>query len=149
VSESPVNAPLAHLRHELCTPVNHILGFAELLAEDARERRLGARLPSMERIQQGGRQLLEVIETTLGDSGAALEDSALFVLKSGLREAATGTLEAASALRRTLDERESETLADLDAIEQALYRLLAFAAQEGSLDPLESSHRAPPPNGRG
>src|ERR1035438_6862342 len=58
---------LVHLRHELRTPVNHILGYSELLIEDASERHLEAFIPAFRQIHSGGRQLLESIHTALGE----------------------------------------------------------------------------------
>ena len=51
----------AHLRHELRTPVNHILGYVELLIEDASARNLEAFIPAFQEIQSGGHRLLESI----------------------------------------------------------------------------------------
>ena len=52
---------LADLRHELRTPVNHILGYSELLIEDAAERHLEAFIPAFQQIQSGGRRLFDSI----------------------------------------------------------------------------------------
>jgi len=51
---------LAYLRHELRTPINHILGYCELLIEDAGERHLEGFVPVFQQIHNGGRQLLEL-----------------------------------------------------------------------------------------
>jgi len=58
---------LANLRHELRTPVNHILGYSELLIENAAERHLEAFIPAFQQIQSGGRQLLDSIQTALAE----------------------------------------------------------------------------------
>jgi adenylate cyclase len=121
---------LAHLRHELRTPVNHILGYSELLLESASERNLAASIPSLQRIQQGGRQLLEVIQTALTEDGGEVLDSGLLALRSRLREAAAPVLEMSSTLQETLQDGDEQTLADLDAISQALRNLLDFTVQE-------------------
>jgi signal transduction histidine kinase len=124
------NEALAHLRHELRTPVNHILGFAELLIGDANERNLSASIPNFEQIQQGGRQLLEVIQTALSDQGGPVRDADLIALKSGLRETAAQVLETSSTLQQTLQGGDPQALEDLDAISQALRSLLDFATQD-------------------
>ena len=50
---------LSKTRHDLRTPINHILGYCEMLQEDAQ---LPARFaPDLEKIHAGGRQLLALI----------------------------------------------------------------------------------------
>ena len=58
--------PLAKLRHDLRTPINHILGFSELLGEDLADR--GVRdLDDLDKVQTAARQLLKLIDTRLSD----------------------------------------------------------------------------------
>jgi DNA-binding response OmpR family regulator len=68
-------AALAALRHDLLTPVNHILGYSELLLEEAGERSLTGLLPGLEKIQGAGRELLarlsEGLASTRGEIGQA------------------------------------------------------------------------------
>lgn len=49
------------LRHDLRTPLNHIIGYCELLLEEADDRRLGAFVPDLQRIHSAGKRLLAVI----------------------------------------------------------------------------------------
>jgi len=66
VQEPAKDKPLAKLRHDLRTPINHILGFSELLGEDLADR--GVRdLDDLAKVQTAARQLLELIETRLSD----------------------------------------------------------------------------------
>jgi len=53
---------LAHLRHELRTPVNAILGYSEMLIEDAAP---GQEIPDLKKIQAAGRTLLGLINEIL------------------------------------------------------------------------------------
>ncbi len=50
---------LSKIRHDLRTPINHILGYCEMLQEDAQLPALFA--PDLEKIHAGGRQLLALI----------------------------------------------------------------------------------------
>ncbi|HRJ71516.1 MAG TPA: SpoIIE family protein phosphatase [Terrimicrobiaceae bacterium] len=59
--------PLAHLRHDLRTPINHILGYSELLEEDLADQGL-ANLDDLKKIQGAARQLLDLIGTRLSDA---------------------------------------------------------------------------------
>ena len=50
---------LSKIRHDLRTPINHILGYCEMLQED--ENLPAAFEPDLEKIHAGGRQLLALI----------------------------------------------------------------------------------------
>src|SRR5271163_2282096 len=50
---------LSKIRHDLRTPINHILGYCEMLQEDEQLPELFA--PDLEKIHAGGRQLLALI----------------------------------------------------------------------------------------
>jgi len=50
VSERLRRARLANVRQELLAPASAIMGYAELLLEEARKRELGEMLPDLERI---------------------------------------------------------------------------------------------------
>ena len=57
----PPKPQLAIIRHELRTPINHIIGYSELLAEEA-----GPQMPAsfrldLQKIQQGGQRLLALM----------------------------------------------------------------------------------------
>jgi len=67
------DALLAHLRHELRTPVNAILGYSEMLLEDEAPEQVR---PDLQRIQTAGRTLLALINEILDPSrlGGSAED---------------------------------------------------------------------------
>lgn len=50
---------LSKIRHDLRTPINHILGYCEMLQED--EALPGEFAPDLARIHAGGKQLLALI----------------------------------------------------------------------------------------
>jgi class 3 adenylate cyclase len=54
--------PRARLRHDLRTPLHQIIGYAELLADDARDRGEEASLADLERIRVAARNALDVVE---------------------------------------------------------------------------------------
>lgn len=56
------------LRHELRTPVNHIIGYSEMLIEEAEEQGYDTLIPDLERIRVAGRQLLGLIDESLDPS---------------------------------------------------------------------------------
>ena len=49
------------LKHDLRTPLNHIIGYCELLLEEADDRHLGAFASDLQRIHSAGKRLLSVI----------------------------------------------------------------------------------------
>src|SRR5688572_12062171 len=56
---------VSHVRHDLRTFVNHILGYSEMLLEIARDDGLDALIAPLEDIRQRGRTLLEAIGVAL------------------------------------------------------------------------------------
>ncbi|MDH3556061.1 MAG: SpoIIE family protein phosphatase [Deltaproteobacteria bacterium] len=72
----------AHLRHELRTPINAIIGYAEMLLEDVRHQGLKDFVSDLESIQTAGNKLLGLVTDTLNPaiSETALTDPALEAL---------------------------------------------------------------------
>jgi len=68
---------LAHFRHELRTPVNHIIGYSEMLREEAEDLGLSDFIPDLEHIRAGGDQLLGIVEALLNPSPVAVEGEGL------------------------------------------------------------------------
>lgn len=77
----PLRAPAhlagadAELRHTLRTPLNHIIGYSELLLEEARERGLEDMLADLQNIQTAGKELLtlfnQLFDPAAVDTGIA------------------------------------------------------------------------------
>lgn len=65
----PKKSSLATLRHDLRTPINHILGYSELLGEDLADQGIKD-LADLEKIQSAARQLLGLIDSRLDESSA-------------------------------------------------------------------------------
>jgi len=57
--------PIAQLRHDLRTPVNQILGYSEMLEEDAEADGHSAYVSDLKKIQSASRQLLSLINTKI------------------------------------------------------------------------------------
>jgi adenylate cyclase len=66
-SEPPRKRPLAKIRHDLRTPVNHIIGFSEILLEDAPGHVPDGFLRDLQRIHNGGETLLSLINQHLNE----------------------------------------------------------------------------------
>jgi DNA-binding response OmpR family regulator len=63
ITEDGDNQPasLANVRHTLRTPLNHIIGYSEMLLEEASERGLEAFTADLQKIHKAGKQLLGFI----------------------------------------------------------------------------------------
>jgi len=61
-------AVLKHLRHELHTPLNHIIGYSEMLIEDAVEGPLQDLQPGLRVVHDNAQQLLVLINEVLGQA---------------------------------------------------------------------------------
>jgi class 3 adenylate cyclase len=63
----PHKRPLAKIRHDLRTPVNHIIGYSEMLLEEAPTRVPQSFLLDLRRIHNGGEQLLVLVNQHFND----------------------------------------------------------------------------------
>ena len=68
---------LKKLRHDLRTPINHILGYTDMLVEDAAEIGIAAFVEPLRKIRAGGRTLLELIQSSLGEGMLAVNAEAM------------------------------------------------------------------------
>ncbi len=122
----------AHLRHEYRTSVNHILGYSELLIEDAGERHLESLIPVFRQIQQRGRELLESIQNTFSDLRPA-SDAEFRAFRINLHATALEMSRTLACLVDDFERGRRQTLADVDAISLAVRRLLALAGEKGDI----------------
>jgi len=56
---------LANMSHELRTPMNAVIGYSEMLEEEARDQGLDDMVPDLQRIRSAGRHLLKLINDVL------------------------------------------------------------------------------------
>jgi CheY-like chemotaxis protein len=79
------SAYLRTVRHDLRTPVNHIIGYSEMLLEVAVERALDTFIPDLERIHTAGRALLTLIEQGLAPLHGEARKSDMALLRHEFR----------------------------------------------------------------
>lgn len=119
-------ATLAHMRHELRTPINAILGYSEMLMEeDAPE----AAVPDLRRIREAGRQLLGLVDTILAPDKAGDAERDLDGFGARVRADLRTPINAVIGYAEMLIENEREAgrevlIADLERIHVAARRLL-------------------------
>ena len=128
---------LANMSHELRTPMNAILGYSEMLAEDAQDSGQEDFIPDLQKINKAGTHLLSLINDVLD----------LAKIESGKMEAfpehidLNGLIDEVSATAHPLMEKNNNTLAiergqdlgmayqDLTKLRQTLFNLLSNAAK--------------------
>ncbi|MBW7934653.1 MAG: protein kinase, partial [Gemmatimonadaceae bacterium] len=120
-----MNTPLdpkaaSELRHELRTPVNHIIGYAEMLREDTPDHTADA--AQLDSILGHARTVLVDINAALPPTGVATLDD-LSRLLTALGAPQAHMLEATSTLLAT--PRDAAVTADIERIAQAVQRLTA------------------------
>jgi signal transduction histidine kinase len=131
---------LATIRHDLRTPVNHILGYSEMLIEDAEESAPDI-LPALSVVRDAGRDLLQAIDDTLSDSPSG-------VTPAQFRAFSARTSAIIDAILAKCDEARSHAAApaqwgaDLDKIAGAARRFAEMAAGNMAAPQAEP---APPP----
>ena len=119
---------LAELRHDLRTPLNQIIGYGEMLLEDAADPPLTARRGPLEVVLAAAREALALINATLSAPGGAgaWEVTRLY---DALRRPQMRIVQAASDLLSTDPERHDEMFTgDLRKILAAAERLAPSAA---------------------
>jgi CheY-like chemotaxis protein len=147
---------LAELRHELRTPVNHIVGYAEMLLEDATDPALAERRAGLEATLAGARDALTMINATIGPARTEVGGDEVLTLYESLREPRGRIAEAIGKLLASPDATTDPALGeDLRRILSASERLghpptPGRASGAGPAQPAPAAATPPPgPNGTG
>ena len=131
------SAFLANMSHELRTPLNAVIGYSEMLTEEARDRGLANLLPDLDKIRSSGKHLLRLINDILDlskiEAGRMELFPELFDVPSLVREV-SGTIRPMAERRgNVLELRCQEDVhrmrADLTRVRQVLLNLLSNAAK--------------------
>ncbi|MBC8165422.1 MAG: hypothetical protein H7Y20_06075 [Bryobacteraceae bacterium] len=132
---------IRQFKHELRTPINHVLGYSELLLETAQDEGDAALLEQAAAIRDLGRSLAALIDRHLTEINGNT-DTVLEALRSTAMPFVDGILDRA----RMPAGAAAECLRDLQRIEAAIQRLCAmlscdtqFAAESEQHAPLRRS----------
>ena len=131
------SAFLANMSHELRTPMNAIIGYSEMLAEEAEELGQEGFLPDLQKIQSAGRQLLELINDVLDlskiESGKMTVYCENIEVATMIRDVETTMLpivqKNANSLTVEMPEDIGTMQSDLTKIRQTLFNLIGNAAK--------------------
>jgi signal transduction histidine kinase len=137
------NADLAELRHNLRTPVNHILGYTEMLIEDASLANQPATLDSLRQIHAAARAMLADVNQTLANRDS-VERSAIHTLSEKIGPRVQRVLGCVDGLRRD-PAIPADWKGDLQRIDVAANSMLRLLADSGAAVPGEEVVPAPEP----
>ncbi|KAM3100595.1 ATP-binding protein [Phormidesmis sp. 146-35] len=128
---------LANMSHELRTPMNAIIGYSEMLQEDAIERQQTEFLPDLQRIHAAGNHLLGLINDILDLSKIEAGKTELFVESFDVAQLIQ---EVAYTVKPLITQNHNQLIvccpeaigslnADLTKVRQVLFNLLSNAAK--------------------
>jgi signal transduction histidine kinase len=128
---------LANMSHELRTPMNAIIGYTEMLMEEAEDLEQDDFTPDLEKIHAAGKHLLSLINDVLDLSKIEAGKMELFCetfdVRSLIDEVASMVTSLIQKNGNTLESRCPDDLgsvhADLTKVRQSLFNLLSNAAK--------------------
>ncbi|UCF19270.1 MAG: protein kinase [Gemmatimonadota bacterium] len=129
---------VSELRHELRTPINHIVGYAEMLLEDLPDADAAGRRGALEETLVLARGALDLINHKLaaGASGATqVATGELSTLYESLREPQARILNVVAPLLASVSGNEPELVADLRRILTAAEKLVPLDVGGADADP--------------
>jgi CheY-like chemotaxis protein/tRNA A-37 threonylcarbamoyl transferase component Bud32 len=129
---APGSNPVAALRHDLRTPVNHIVGYAEMLIEDLGGPEHARQREALERTIEAAREALSIISLVLAPTRDAVEPAELSGMYQQLQEPQRRILEAVHALLAAGEVPMPTFAEDLRKIQEAAARLVPTQSAPGS-----------------
>jgi len=146
------SAFLANMSHELRTPMNAIIGYSEMLAEEAEDDGLQGMIPDLQKINSAGKHLLALINDILDLSKIEAGRVDLYLERFDLRQMLEEAMTTVTPLIAKNDNRMvtdfsdglGQIRADLTKLRQALFNLLSNAAKftEGGTITLSAERQA-------
>ncbi len=124
-SNQPAN-PIAELRHELRTPINHIVGYTEMLLEDAEGNEYAERRAAFEQTLTAAREAIDLINVTLPPTRLEIEDQELAELTRSFASPQQRIRQALEGLLADDTVKADETLVE------DLHKILSAADRLGS-----------------
>lgn len=123
---------LSNLRHDLRTPVGHVIGYAEMIEEDLDEEGLKAHAHDLQAIQNAGQRILALIDDFFNVSKESAEqirfDEAQYQMRLQLNHISGYT----EMLREdAVDDGHNELVKDLDQIARAEKKIVAMIESIG------------------
>ncbi|MFO0841565.1 MAG: response regulator [Gemmataceae bacterium] len=138
-------AEQGELRHDLRTPFNHLLGYAEMLLESAAEDGHAELTPGLERLRSDGKGLLGVVNSALaGDRAVSVAD--LEALGATLRQQVPApTAQVVALIDQARQGRHAAAACDLERVRRSLANLAALAGERFAAGAVSTEPVTPPP----
>ena len=133
---------LSNIRHNLRTPLNQIIGYSEMLQEEAEDLGLDAYTPDLQKMHTAGSQLLALINDNI--SSARVESGKLDLesLRRDGRTLLDLIIGYSELCREDADEKEHASfISDLKKIHDAAKTLLGLLSDSEFLRPLTAMRR--------
>ncbi len=147
VSAETAKALRATLRHELRTPMNHIIGYSEMLLEEAEELKWENFVPDLERIHAAGTKLLNLINDILDPAKTEINTANLGMLRHDLLNPLNLIMGYSEMLQEEASENsQEEVLPDLQRIHTAARNLLDIIREVFTSPNLERPQLAAQPD---
>jgi PAS domain S-box-containing protein len=138
------NPNISALRHEILTPINHIIGYSEMLLEDTQPSGFSSGYQNLTRIRETARELTRLVHTILTPRSAKQSGKAVAELRHEMAGPVHSILQTVGAI--TSDETSGLSAADVMAIGRAATELLAFAQGRRTFGtPARSGNGSQPP----
>jgi signal transduction histidine kinase len=127
----PGEEEIAARRHVLRTPLNHILGYGELLREEAEDRALQDLTEDLCAVQELGRCALAAVDRAFARSPGSGSDLDPERLRSELRPTVALIVASCASLRDLIEGMgHLDLIADVEKIRAASVRLLELAGAQ-------------------
>jgi signal transduction histidine kinase/CheY-like chemotaxis protein len=131
------SAFLANMSHELRTPMNAIIGYSEMLLEDAEDDGQEESIPDLQKIQSAGKHLLSLINDILDLSKIEAGKIDLYLETFGINQLVIDVANTAEPLAAKTDSKlvvncpqnMGNMRSDLTKIRQTLFNLLSNACK--------------------
>ena len=118
------------LKHDLRTPLNHIIGYCELLIEESGERGLQGLVPDLQRIHNAGKRLLGVVNDLFDPAKSSGLQNDRSLIHHEVRTPLNQIIGYAEMLQEEAQDRgDSKLLGDLRKIDEAARQLLRLVVE--------------------
>jgi light-regulated signal transduction histidine kinase (bacteriophytochrome) len=124
---------LAHLRHQLRTPLNHIIGYSEILLEESTDNQAQGLLTQ---IQESAYHVLDAVQQDLAPVSGTITNAQMQALRERIQEPIQAVMRDVGLL---VEQGGSSDLLDLLRVNSAASELLSFALGQSVKPPVDSS----------
>jgi CheY-like chemotaxis protein len=132
---------IAGLRHDLRTPINHIVGYAQMLLEDIPDTDQAVHRAALEQTLVVAKGALDLINSTLAGSANGIATGELISLYDALREPQKRIVDSVAPLLASTAASEEELVGDLRRILTAAEKLVPEeGAEAGESGPDADTH---------